>query len=226
MHKFSSMDIGVSAFLPPLYLTFVLLGVLVSSSYFYLFQIVGRDIGGGDAGFQAFDIDHDSVLAGDAGNAAGDAFERAGGDAHQVIGHEAARLYIYLHDVLVLQGSDADKGFQVPGTEGQGWVLAALVCVEMVVVVGGVIGFLGALDVLFGLLRCGIDEKDVHEGEQLALFPARQFVADVFPDLGQVDVGAVFHDGIGHGLHLAVFDTQDVPLPVFGRCIPYRHPCL
>jgi len=171
-------------------------------------------------------MDDDTVLAGDAGDAACDTLERTEGDADNVVRHKAAFSEVHLHDVLVLQGCYADKRFHFSGVDGKGRVLAIHICYEMVVVVCRVLGFLAVLDIFFGFLRCGVDKKKIHKREQLALFLARLFVADILPDLGQIHVSTVFDDGIRHGLRLAVLDTEDKPKFVCGWGISHRHPCL
>ena len=74
----------------------------------YFLQIIRWDIGGGEAGLEALDIDDDTGLAVNAGDSAFDAFERAIGDTYQIVGHETALLHIDLHHMGITGPSAAD----------------------------------------------------------------------------------------------------------------------
>lgn len=73
-----------------------------------LFKEVGRDVGGGEAGLEAVNVNDHSLLAGDAGDTARDALEGTVGDTYQVVGDEMAGAQIDLHHVLVEQGGGLD----------------------------------------------------------------------------------------------------------------------
>ena len=73
--------------------------------------IIRWDIGGGEAGLEALDINDDTGLAVNAGDSAFDTFEGAVGDTYQIVGHETALLHIDLHDMGITNGGGADEQF-------------------------------------------------------------------------------------------------------------------
>ena len=103
----------------------------------YFLQIVWGDVGGGEAGLEALDIDNDAGLAVDTGDSAFDTFEGAVGDTYQIVGHETALLHIDLHHMGITDGGGADEQFHGFGGDGQWRVKACGVDVEVVVIEGG-----------------------------------------------------------------------------------------
>lgn len=191
----------------------------------YLFEEVGRDIGGGKAGLQAFEMDDDTLLSGDAGYAAHDALEGAGGDTNQIVGHEPTGFEVDFHHMFVKKRCCLDKRLHIPAADSQRRVVACFVCNKMVVIESRVFRQLGIDDVLCGLLFRHVCKKKVHERKQLPLLLARLFVTDVLPHFCQIDVCAIFNYGICHSLGLTILNAENKPFSFFTRGIPYRHPC-
>ena len=99
-------------------------------------------------------------------------------------------------------------------------------CLLFYVIIGGIARLPGVLDILLSLGGGDIGKKDVHEGKQLTVLLARDLVADVPPDHGQIDIGTLLDQRVSNGLGLAILDAQHIPPSVWGWHIAYRHPCL
>ncbi len=155
-------------------------------------------------------------------HAAGDAFERAGGDDHLVATLEAAFLVGDKEDVGVTNLGEADEVVHLAVGNGERWVLAVGSRCEVVVIVAQA-GVARVVDYWVKSHERGSDKDDVgyqRQGDCLAL-------AVCLPCLvvhREKDLEAFATEPFAGFEFTIVGHAKDVPRGWFAEDIPYRHP--
>ena len=194
----------------------------LQSSIFNLPQEGGGDVGGGDEAYGG-EGDDDALLTGHAGDLTLDTAEGALDDAHEVAALVMTVFGLHKQHMLIVAASGKDKIAHLSGGNDKGWVVIAVVVVEMVVIIAqeGELG--GVAHVFLGFCLGEVGEEKVgNQWGQLSLDLALNLLLDVA--LSEVGIGTVVDQEIIGALLSAIGGSEHVPLAAWVLDIFYRHP--
>lgn len=144
-------------------------------------------------------------------------------DAHEVATFVMAVLGLHKQHMLIVAACGKDKIAHLSGGDDKGWVVIAVVVVEMVVVITQKRELGGVAHVFLGLSLGEVGEEKVgNQWGQLSLEFALNDLLDVA--LGEVGVGTVVDQEVISPLLSAIGGSEHIPLAAWVLDIFYRHP--